>query len=95
MAIQIKYYNQDLDITIYNAYWRINPNYGIIGGKNNINYTIEVFKNADLAHVENFKTIQGFTFSFTPNLNNGAPNLIAQAYNHAKTLPQFIDGIDV
>ena len=95
MAIQMNYYHPQLDTTIINAYWRINPNNGIIGGKNKINYTIEVFKNREMAYNDNFKTIKGFTFTFVPDLNNSAPNFITQAYNHAKSLPLFNGSIDV
>lgn len=84
MALQMNYYHQPTDTTFMNAYWRINPNFGIIGGKNTIKYTIEVFKNANMAHQEKFKCIKGFTYSFTPNIKKNAPNFIEQAYNHAK-----------
>jgi hypothetical protein len=84
MALQMNYYHSPLDMTFYNAYWRINPNFGITGGKNGIKYTIEVFKNAESAHVENPKCIKGFTHSFIPDLKNNTLNFIEQAYNHAK-----------
>jgi hypothetical protein len=84
MALQMNYYHEPHDFTYMNAYWRINPTFGITGGKNGIKYTIEVFKNADSAHQENPKCIKGFTYSFMPNLKKSAPNFIEQAYNHAK-----------
>ena len=95
MAIQINYNYQEFDATVYNAYWRINPNHGIIGGKKEIRYTIEVFKNIEMAHQENAKAIKGFTFSFIPDLSGGAPNFIAQSYNHVKSLPQFHGSVDL
>lgn len=84
MALQMNYYHEPVDFTFMNAYWRINPNFGISGGKNIIKYTIEVFKSADSAHIENPKCIKGFTHSFVPDVKKGAVNFIEQAYNHAK-----------
>jgi hypothetical protein len=95
MALQMNYQHPELDVTIYNAYWRINPNTGIIGGKNGIKFTIEVYKSAEVAHTLNSKTIKGFTFTFVPNLSDTAPNFIKQAYNHVKTLPMFNGSVDV
>jgi len=95
MALQVNYYYPEFDMTIYNVYWRINPNHGIIGGKNGIRYTIEIFKNAETAHQKNSKSIKGITFSFIPNLDYGAENFITQAYNHAKSLPEFSGCVDV
>jgi hypothetical protein len=84
MALQMNYYDSLREKLIYNAYWRINPNHGIEGGKNNIIYTIEVFESADLAHAKNFKCIKGFSHSFVPDISIGAPNILIQAYKHAK-----------
>jgi hypothetical protein len=95
MALQMNYYYAPVQIMIFNAYWRINPKNGLIGGKNEINYIIEVFKNADASHVENAQAIDRLTYSFIPNISNGAPNFIVQAYNHAKTLSNFEGSVDV
>jgi len=94
MALQMNYQHPELGV-IYNAYRRINPNTGIIGGKNGIKYTIEVYKNADMAHTINTKTYKGFTFTFIPSLDETAPNFIKQAYIHVKTLPMFNGSIDI
>lgn len=90
MALQVNYKHTEFDIIFYNAYWKINPNNGIIGGKSGIRYTIEVHKNS-----ESTKPIKGFTFSFMPDLSNNAPNFIIQAYNNAKSLPLFQGSVDV
>ena len=95
MALQMNYRHPSLDVLIYNAYWRINPNNGIVGGKNKITYTIEVFKNADLAHAKNPHQIQKFSYSFVPDLKDNALNFIKQAYNHAKTQALFTGSVDV
>lgn len=94
MALQMNYVHPEIGVVMYNAYWRINPNTGIIGGKNQIKCTIEVYKNADAAHMLNSKSIKGFTYSFIPNISNNAPNFIEQAYNHIKTLPMFNGCVD-
>ena len=95
MALQMNYYYKALDLTLYNAYWKINPNCGILGGKNKITYTIEVFKNAEQTRVEMPQCLEAFKYSFVPNLKAGAPNLIRQAYDHAKCTAQFIGSVDV
>ena len=94
MALQMNYYHSPIDTLSYNAYWRINPNHGIHGGKNKITYTIEVFKNAEMAHVENFKCLKGFSHSFIPDVSKDAPNILIQAYNHAKTV-NYVGSVDV
>jgi hypothetical protein len=94
MALQMNYYDSVKEKLIYNAYWRINPNHGIQGGKNGITYTIEVFENADLAHVKYFKCIKGFSYTFVPDISNNAPNIFIQAYNHAKA-NYYGESIDV
>lgn len=91
----MNYYYSLIDTTIYNAYWRINPKNGLVGGKDEMNYVIEVFKNPDASHVENAQAIDRFTYMFKPDISADADNFIAQAYNHAKTLPKFSGSIDV
>jgi len=95
MALQMNYNHPELGITFYNAYWRINPNNGIIGGKNGIKYTIEVFKDENQSHAEKIKPIKGFSFSFIPKFDDDSSNFIKQAYVHAKTLPMFRGSIDI
>lgn len=94
MALQMNYYDSRREKLIYNAYWRINPNHGIHGGKNEIIYTIEVFENQDLAHAKNFKCIKGFSYTFLPDFSENALNIIKQAYNHAKST-KYADSVDV
>lgn len=95
MALQMNYYSRQYDIMIYNAYWRINPKNGLVGGKDEINYIIEVFKNADMSHVENPQPLDRLTFTFLPDITEGADNFIAQAYDNAKTRPEFLNSVDV
>lgn len=95
MALQMNYRHPSLGVLIYNAYWRINPNNGIVGGKNKITYTIDVFKNADLAHEKNPHQIQKFSYSFVPDCKDTAPNFIKQAYLNAKTQALFTGSVDV
>ena len=91
----MNYYYPLLDVTIMNAYWRINPNNGIMGGKGVIHYNIDVFKNSEMAHVDNPHPIATQSYLFVPNISDGSLNFIAQAYNHAKSLPYFEGGVDV
>jgi len=95
MALQQNYYHQQLGVTIYNTYWRINPKNGLVGGKNEMNYVIEAFKDASTSHVENAEVIERQTHNFVPDISSGADNFIAQAYLHAKSLPYFSSAVDV
>lgn len=95
MALQVNYYYPEFDITIYNAYWRINPNRGINGGKDEIRYTIEIFKNAEIAHQKDSRPFKAITRIFIPDMSQNAVNFISQAYNHAKSLPEFSGCVDV
>jgi hypothetical protein len=95
MALQVNYDYKEFDMIMYNAYWRINPESGILGGKEKIRYTIEIFKNAETARKKGSKSIKSITLSFIPDLSLGAPNFIVQAYNHAKSQPQFQGSVDV
>jgi len=95
MALQLNYYHQQLGITLYNAYWRINPKNGLVGGKDGINYIIEVFKDVDASHVDNAQPIDRLTLMFVPDIGSGANNFIAQAYLHAKSIQYFSGSIDV
>jgi hypothetical protein len=95
MAFQMNYYHPPFDITFYNAYWRINPTNGIVGGKDGINYIIEVFCDAQKAYAENPEPLLRLTYFFVPDFNPDAPNIIAQAYSHARSLSLFNGSVDV
>lgn len=95
MALQMNYYYSLIGTTIYNAYWRINTKNGLVGGKDSMNYVIEAFKDANAAHAENPQAIYRETYSFVPDITDGADNFIKQAYLHAKSLPYFTGSVDV
>ena len=95
MALQRNYYYQPFDTSFGNAYWRINPNTGIQGGKNKITYTMQVFKDRNSADSEDSKYIAEYHYNFIPDMSFGAANFVMQAYNHFKSLPEFMDAIDI
>jgi hypothetical protein len=95
MALQMNYFHPLTETTVYNAYWRINPKNGLVGGKNEMTYVIEVFLNENVSHVQDAQAIERVVNSFIPDINVGAVNFIAQAYLHAKTLPYFSGSVDV
>jgi hypothetical protein len=84
MALQLNYYHSQLGMTIYNAYWRINPKNGLVGGKDEMNYILEIYKNANDAHAGNIEPIKKNVITYIPDLKS-AKNFIEQAYDHAKT----------
>lgn len=71
-------------LTSANVYWRVT---NISGNKDVVSYIIEGYKNDT--------QIFGYSFSFTPDVSSGSSNFIAQAYAHAKTLPEFSGSEDV
>lgn len=42
MALQMNYNYPKIGITFMNAYWRINPKNGLVDGKDEMNYILEV-----------------------------------------------------
>lgn len=94
MALQMNYNYPKIGIIFYNAYWRINLTKGLVGGKNEMNYILEVYKNAEDAHAGNLQPMERFVHTFIPDLNS-SKNFIAQAYNHAKTLGAYNGSVDV
>jgi hypothetical protein len=71
--------------TFQNAYFRVE---NVSGNKTRMFADIKVYK--DLNSIA--KPIKQLSEKFTPDLTG--KNLIAQAYNHLKTLPEFAGAID-
>ena len=94
MALQLNYTYAPFNTTYNNSYWRINTRNGITGGKNGFHYNIEMFINADHANSKDARPIDSYRGNFISNLNSGL-NIIAEAYNHAKTLPKFSGSTNV
>ena len=92
MALLKEYYLKQYDITIPNCYWKIANHNGISGGKTKLNVILLCYKNQEISN-DIGSEYNGFGFQFVPDLKSGE-NFIAQAYAHAKTLPEFIDAID-
>ena len=93
MALQMNYKHPKIGIIFIDAYWRINPKNGLVGGKDEMNYILEVYRNVDDAHA-GLQPIEKFVHTFIPNLNTNR-NLIAQAYDHAKSMGIYNESIDV
>jgi hypothetical protein len=91
MALLKDYYNPQFNVTISNAYWKVEVNNGIVG-KTNLRVRMSCYKDRNTADT-NIGKYCDFDFEFTPNLNSGV-NFIAQAYIYAKTLPEFSGAID-
>lgn len=93
MALIKDYHENRFEITIPNCYWKIETDMGIMGGKNKIRVRMNCFKTKEIADTNENKYCD-FDFEFTPNLSEDSPNLLAQAYAYAKTLPEFIGAVD-
>lgn len=92
MALLKDYYCAQSGVTISNAYWKVDAENGIIGGKLRLHVKMNCFKNKSTANTNTSK-LADFDFLFMPNLYS-ITNFIAQAYLYAKTLPQFFGAID-
>lgn len=68
---------------VSNAYIKVAA---LTGGKTSMNIAVDVFDG------DNFVQREGR--DFTPSLDAAAPNFIAQAYMHLKTLPEFAGAED-
>lgn len=92
MALLKEYNNPQFDVKFPNCYWKIDLDNGIIGSKNKLHVRMNCYKNRTNADMNKNK-YGDFKFEFKPNLNSGI-NFIAQAYNYAKTLPEFKGAVD-
>jgi hypothetical protein len=93
MALQKDYYVARYDVTKTNCYWKVAIEGGIEGGKTQLRCLMLCY--ADKATADtNSNEWAGFNFEFTPDLES-ADNFIAQAYDYAKTLPEFSGTVDV
>ena len=92
MGLLKDYYQPQFEITIPNCYWKVEVDNGIQGGREKIHVRLNCFKNKAVADTNRNK-FSDFDFEFTPDLYSGV-NFIAQAYDYAKTLPQFAGAID-
>ena len=93
MALQMDYYDNRLEITKTDCYWKIAVQDGIQGGKENLSCRIMCYKDQDVADT-NGSEYSGINFNFVPNMVS-TDNFIAQAYVYLKTLPEFSSAIDV
>ena len=93
MALQKDYYDNRLEVTKTNCYWKIPLDDGINGGKELLRCRILCYKDNATAD-NNSNEYSGFNFEFIPDLNSDS-NFIAQAYDYLKTLPDFSDAVDI
>jgi hypothetical protein len=92
MALIKEYYNNKLDVTIQNCYWKVEVDCGIIGGKTKLHVRMNCFRNKTIADTNSNKFMD-FDFDFVPDMNSKL-NFIAQAYEFAKNLSEFKGAID-
>lgn len=69
-------------LTVVDAYCKVSE---INGDKNNITFTVEIKPTVDGNAVDSCR------YSFVPEMST---NFIAQAYQHAKKQPEFVDAQD-
>jgi len=93
MGLQKDYYIEKFDITKTDCYWKIAVEHGLEGGKLLLICGMLCYTDKATADT-NYGEHAGFNFEFVPDLES-ADNFFKQAYNHAKTLPEFSGAIDV
>jgi|DEB0MinimDraft_10_1074344.scaffolds.fasta_scaffold20642_2 hypothetical protein len=86
MALQ-KTTQHNSGIEAVNAYWKI---VSISGNKDSLLVQLNAYKDENSS---SDGVINSVEFSFQPELNT--TNFIEQAYNQAKTMPEFADATDV
>jgi len=92
MALLKDYYNAQFEVTITDAYWKVELDNGITGGKTKLRCRMNCFKNQAIADTNTDKYAD-FDFEFVPDMLS-ADNFIKQAYDYAKTLPEFSGAVD-
>lgn len=93
MALLKNQYIKKFNITLTDCYWKIEDENGIVGGKSKIRVRMNCFRNKKNANLNKDK-IADFDFEFKPNLSDDAENIVKQAYDYAKTLPEFKNAKD-
>ena len=93
MALQNDYYDNRLEVTKTNCYWKIAIEDGINGGKTLLRGRILCYKDKITADT-NSNEYSGINFELVPDLDNDV-NFIAQAYTYLKTLPEFSGAINI
>jgi hypothetical protein len=71
--------------TLTNCYCKVAK---LIGDKSQMHIKVDVM------NAEKNRVYREDTFAFTPSVEDGAKNFIAQAYDHLKSLPEFASAID-
>ena len=93
MALQKDYYVAKYDVTKTNCYWKVAIESGIEGGKTSLRCHMLCYADQTAADT-NSGEYAGFNFEFVPNMVS-TDNFIKQAYDYAKTLPEFSGAVDV
>jgi len=93
MALQLDYYDNRLEVTKTDCYWKIALEEGIWGGKELLNGRLLCYKDQTTADT-NSSEYKWKDFQFVPDMES-TDNFIKQAYNYLKTLPEFSAAIDV
>ena len=92
MALIMNYYQPQYEITIAGCYWKIEVDNGIQGGKTKLRARMNCFKDKATADTNQNK-YSDIDFEFVPDMNS-SDNFIKQAYDYAKTLPEFSGAVD-
>lgn len=75
-----------IEATVKDAYCVVT---NVNANKNLINYEITVYENEEKNHI-----IKSTRHKFLGDISDSAVNYHIQCYNHAKTLTEYIDGLD-
>ena len=91
MALQLDYYDELLEVTVPNCYYKISR---LVGNKYGMELYLDVFKNKENAD-SNVRKLVTKMYVFQPDMADDAPNIYTQGYAYLKSLDEFQNCIDV
>lgn len=87
----IKQVEMDTGLVLPNAYYRIST----VGGcKSNQILTLCLFS-SQTAYKDGKACMEQKYYDFTPDVSDGSSNFIKQGYEYIKSLPEFVDSLDI
>lgn len=91
MAISINNYILENGLTAETSYHRVEQ---LNGDKYEISFDVKVFLTRE-SMLEGMPILEQKFFKFAPDTSETAKNFITQCYEHMKTLPQYLNAIDI
>ena len=91
MALQLDYFDELLEVTVPNCYYKISR---LVGNKYGMELYLDVFRNKENAD-SNVRKLITKMYVFQPDVSESASNIYIQGYDYLKTLDEYKNSIDV